>query len=64
MFEKKCCNGGKKHNFQPRYEEVPNELLKKIGASEGDVRSLMYYKVYVGDRCTWCGKFLKKNESK
>jgi len=65
MFEKKCCNGGKKHNFEPRYEEVPlpnpRYKISNFHGNIDDLRSLSFFKVYLGDRCSRCGKFLKKD---
>jgi hypothetical protein len=58
----RCCNGGNQHNFQPRYDEVPNTTHIKIQNAESSsaFRSLLYYNVYVKDVCEWCGKEVKK----
>jgi hypothetical protein len=63
MFRKnKCYDGGNQHNFQPRYDEVPNSAGVKIqnAPSVSSLRSVMYYQVYVKDICVWCGKEVKK----
>jgi len=62
MFKKECCyNGGNKHNFKPRYDEVPYPGNIKIGMIyEGGYRNLLYHKVYVKDVCEWCGKEIKR----
>ena len=53
----KCYKGGQRHNFQPRYDEKPNTMLKEFKScdSSGEMRKLVYYKVYVHDVCVWCG---------
>jgi hypothetical protein len=57
----RCYNGGNLHNYQPRFDEQRNPTacsIKNISASE--LRSLLYYHVYVKDICTWCGKEIKR----
>jgi len=65
MFSKKdrCYNGGNRHNFQPRYEETPNIVLKSTNVrnmSPEQIKSILYQKVYIKDICVWCGKEIKR----
>lgn len=61
IFNKsKCYNGGLQHNFQPRFSEVPNDGITKRTIESHDIRSILYYKVYVKDVCVWCGKEVVK----
>jgi len=63
----KCYNGGSKHKFKARYEEVELEpkvtfrgILLPMSAEE--YRKLLVKKVYVKDVCVWCGKTIKKDQ--
>ena len=62
MGKDKCYNGGKRHKFEPRYDEVP----RKVQSFEADwitssqMRSLLVYTVYVRDVCVWCGKTIER----
>ena len=66
MFSRKsrCYNGGTHHKFSPRYDEKPNPHLKIKytwgSTTSSQVRSLVYYKVYLFDICEWCGKKVKR----
>lgn len=64
--EERCYNGGRKHKFVPRYDEVPNNI--KFSAIEGvypeELRKLLYYNIYLFDICEWCGKKIKKEDRK
>jgi len=55
---KDCCyKGGNKHKFQACYSERPIERSFDIqGASAEQIRKLLFYEVYCGDVCEWCGK--------
>jgi len=68
MFNKnKCYNGGKKHNFRPRYTKkyssghlkidepsiITPEQIKAIKIEE---------EFYHCDVCTWCGKVINKQK--
>jgi len=61
-MSKKCYNGGNKHNFKPRYDEVPFGVknIKGKYTCVSELKSLLVYNVYVKDVCTWCGKEIKK----
>ncbi len=62
--DNKCYNGGNKHKFEARYNELPNNNIRDIPYSEDDdVRSMLYYKEYVYDICTWCGKVIEKESN-
>jgi len=56
----RCYNGGQRHCFEARFNEVPNNV--KIGwlLEPQNIRRLLYYEVYVKDVCIWCGKEIKK----
>jgi len=59
----KCYNGGNKHNFEARYDEVPRKgQMSGESIAAYDLRALLYYKVYIKDICTWCGKVMGKGE--
>ena len=61
MLGRKTCSDGC-HRFEPRFNEVPNKDVKvsKSGPwSPNEIRPLLYYKVYVYDICTRCGKVIK-----
>ena len=61
MKNKWCYQGGNKHKFQPRYDEVPNLITNIKGeTSAEEFRKLIYYTVYVKDVCMYCGKEIKK----
>ena len=66
MFRRdRCYNGGSRHSFKPRYEEIPSrgvdfETSWHFDAAE--FRKMVYSKVYIHDICTWCGKKVKKDE--
>lgn len=65
MFEKKCCNGGTKHKFKPRYTEKSTGLYPtKIGyvSDIGEIRKLMIHKEYVCDICEWCGECINRRK--
>ena len=63
----KCYNGGSKHKFKARYEEV--ELEPKLSINESQLlimsaeeyRILLVKKVYVKDVCVWCGNSFNKD---
>ena len=59
----KCYNGGKLHNYQPRYSEKPFSKVD-IGASlcvtPMQARTLMVYQVYECDVCIWCGNVVDR----
>ena len=58
---KYCYNGGKQHNFKPRYDEVPaSHTINSRRTTASEFRKLLYHNVYVKDVCTWCGKEVKK----
>lgn len=61
LFKHNCETDG--HKFEARYDENPadlNDFSMKGSFSIGDTRSLMYYKSYVHDICTKCGKIINK----
>ena len=61
IFKNRCYNGGRKHKFKARYNEVPNNLnIQKTNCSSSELRKLFYSKVYLLDICTWCGKKIKE----
>ena len=60
LFNKtRCYNGGNKHKFEARYDEVPRDI-SKIDITAYSLRECMYYNIYVKDICVWCGKEIKK----
>jgi hypothetical protein len=63
----RCYNGGKRHNFEPRFSEVQADHVK-IGDIQffnfEQLRSLCFYQKYLGDVCTWCGKTTHPREDK
>ena len=61
-FNYRCYNGGKLHKFEPRYDELPNEMgpTKMKGDSMSALRELLLRRVYVKDVCVWCGKEISK----
>ena len=64
MFKSsKCYSGGNRHNFQPRYSEIPSQINKvnSTGMDGDELKSLLTLKVYNGDICSWCGKVIKKD---
>ena len=57
LFKERCYNGGKKHNFQPRYSKqsyVPNNIdtVATIAFMEAIKTNISKYE---GDVCEWCG---------
>lgn len=61
--DKYCCyNGGERHNFEPRYDEVPRvgALKNFTYQTEKELRAALYYKKYICDVCTWCGKIIER----
>ena len=62
LFRKnRCYNGGKLHNFHPRYSEKEVEKPINIwGYPADEIRRLSFYDVYEKDICIWCGKEIKK----
>jgi len=63
--EKNCCyNGGKKHNYQPRYSEENSDIksLKLRGITLDEIKGVLVLKKYCFDICTWCGN-IKSNKS-
>lgn len=60
IFKSRCYNGGNQHKFSPRYDEVPNDCHIKGSSYYSNLRSILYYNVYVKDVCEWCGKEIKK----
>jgi len=61
----KCYNGGSKHNFEPRYDEVPSGYEWRSSYPPPvaeDLKNLTTHKKYVKDICTWCGKGVLKKE--
>lgn len=67
MFEKKCCNGGNKHKFRPRYDQVSDPKEPKFSAQGCNPIELIqaYTKVtttYIHDICEWCGKTVSRYE--
>lgn len=60
---KRCYNGGNKHKFQARYEEIPRSAsFKKFTGIAQDLQNLLHYKKYIYDICVWCGKTVTKIE--
>lgn len=55
-----CANGF--HRFEPRYDEVENELLRGLTSIEGrgSFRDELIKRIYVKDICIVCGKEIKK----
>jgi hypothetical protein len=50
-----------KHKYEARYDEVPNDRVTNVKGGFGDeVRSAIYYKVYVKDVCVKCGSEIKR----
>ena len=65
LFKNRCYNGGKKHKFEPRCDEVQIDGdLEVKGMSPKDYRSLIFHNVYLVDICVWCGKRIDKNDPK
>ena len=60
----KICNVFS-HSFEARYDEVPNELAMnaRSGATDNQIRALLYRRVYVKDVCTRCGETVERNSS-
>ena len=62
MIGDHCYDGGKKHNFEPRYDEEDGDKNLNIENFHSspeqmkELRFLFVLKKYVGDICTWCGK--------
>ena len=57
----RCCNGGKLHKFEARYDE--KEIISSMKMSRitpEDARRLTIYEIYVKDVCVWCGKEIKR----
>jgi hypothetical protein len=57
------CN----HSFVPRYDEIPPsaEDIQEICfyTSRSDIETffpLLTKRIYVGDICTWCGHFVRR----
>ena len=64
LFKSRCYNGGQKHKFEPRYDEVQtNGEIEARRMSPKDYRSLMFHNVYLVDICVWCGKRVNRNDS-
>jgi hypothetical protein len=66
MFEYRCTNGGKQHNFKARYSVVRNGIdmdgfMGSVGAYKNIIES-MKDEIYKGDVCTWCGKIINEPE--
>lgn len=65
LFKSRCYNGGQKHKFEPRYDEVQiGGDIEAKGMSSEDYRSLMLRNVYLFDICVWCGRRIDKNDPK
>ena len=65
MFKNRCYNGGKKHNFKPRYDEQTHDKFEYVQTdrmSPDDIKRLLTLNVYVRDVCTWCGKPIEKKK--
>lgn len=48
------------HQFEARYDEQPNLHFKNVSLERGDPHSILYYKVYVHDICTRCGRTVRR----
>jgi hypothetical protein len=57
----RCTNGGKQHQFRPRYTEQDRgwSLNSIKGSSPSELRDLMTLKIYAYDICEWCGEIRK-----
>ncbi len=56
--KKRCCDGGRQHNYSPRYtEKHPEPTRIQVGdmISTHESWSSKLAKVYIRDVCTWCG---------
>ena len=62
MFKDKCYEGGNKHHFEPRYDEVPHSKasVEAQRATPEQIKRLLVYTVYVRDVCVWCGKTIER----
>ena len=63
-----CYDGGKKHNYIPRYTETDsNHNMNNYECSSISVlkefRKFRINNVYVHDICTWCGDIKGKNKN-
>lgn len=58
FFKSRCYNGGNKHKFLARYDEIPHPRSIKTSGhiSSEKMRNLLYYQKYLFDICEWCGK--------
>jgi hypothetical protein len=53
-----CYRGGKRHKFEPRYDETEgnkNLKVENYSASPTEIRKLFILRKYVGEVCKWCG---------
>jgi len=59
LQEDMCYNGGGMHRYRARFEDAPNPYATDIKTIEPveKVRSVLYYKRYLGDICEWCGRW-------
>lgn len=62
----KCYQGGKQHNFQPRYSEQErnNKFTEIVYPNLEELRRFTTLKIYKGDICIWCGKINGKEIDK
>lgn len=63
MFKYRCTNGGKQHNFQPRYTIKNMVGMKDLEGPLSELRALIKAladKTYNGDVCEWCGKIINE----
>lgn len=53
MFKSnKCCNGGNKHKFRPRYNKLYNGMgFETTGFSTYDLEKILFNRYYVCDVC-------------
>jgi len=58
---KECYNGGKKHNFKPRYGEKERiGTFNLHNCNMEQARDFLTLKVYEKDVCVWCGETIEK----
>lgn len=53
-----------KHRYEPRYDEKPHGSLNGVNCSGycmKELRTLIFYKVYVCDICTGCGHKINRS---
>jgi hypothetical protein len=62
IFKSRCYNGGNRHNFQPRFDEVDRQRVTQLQnvPSAEDLRRIITLNVYVRDVCVWCGETIER----